>query len=281
MYHVAASGNRIAGMTRAHSALQEKKATVIDDLGAELRSMKRANDELSQQMRENETEIRDLKAANSRLSATLSQMQSKSSMVETLRDENEELSVRVSELEESASLARQANDLATRLAAARRENRELALANTDLNERVRLLGDSDAGLKSLRKQLKESRELASQRDDAIKQFKASVAAFQKQVDRLQRGTEVEPIVARIERALEGFLVDKVRVDLGTAVADRLQAVLNVIYRVKRLVDDQKARIERLMAIAEGQDGSLIQLTGDKILNKSWPIIIRIAEGHCC
>jgi DNA repair exonuclease SbcCD ATPase subunit len=184
-------------------------------------------------------------------------------MVETLRDENEELSVRVSELEESASLARKADDLSNRLAAARRENRELALANADLNERVRLLGDSDAELKSLRKQLKESRELASQRDDAIKQLKASVAAFQKQVDRLQMGTEVEPIVARIERALEGFPVDKVRVDFGTAVADRLQAVLNVIYRVKRLVDDQKARIERLMGIAEGQDGSLIRLTRDK------------------
>jgi chromosome segregation ATPase len=255
--------NRLAGITRAHSALQEKKATVIDDLSAELRSIKRVKEQLDQQVRENETEIRELKTTNSQLSSTLSQLQSNSSVMEALRDENQELSVRISELEESTSLARQTNDLATRLKAAQRDNKQLALANAELSERVQLLGESNAELRSLRKQLKESRELASERDNAIRQLKASVAAFQKQVDRLQKNTEVEPIVARIERVLEGFSVDKLRVDFGAAIGDRLQAVLNVIYRIKSLVDDQKAKIERLMALAESQDGSLIKLTRDR------------------
>jgi hypothetical protein len=100
-------------------------------------------------------------------------------------------------------------------------------------------------------------------DEAIRQLKASVAAFQKQVDRLQKNTDVEPVVARIERVLESFPIDRLRVDFGAPISDRLQAVLNIIYRIKSLVDGRKAKIERLEALAESQDGSLIRLTRDK------------------
>jgi hypothetical protein len=117
----------------------------------------------------------------------------------------------------------------------------------------------------LKRQLKQHdiTELLQQKDEVIKQLKAVRAQQEQSLAALRsRGGQeaLETVILRIERALEGFMVRTVTVGFRASVEQRLQAVLELINRIRQVFDDQKRSVDKLTEMTTTQRGLIMKLT---------------------
>jgi hypothetical protein len=108
----------------------------------------------------------------------------------------------------------------------------------------------------LKRQLKQQNvaELLEQKEEAITQLEALVA--QKELSL----SELEPVIVRIERALEGFIVDTLPAGFDATLVQRLQAILQLINQIRQAFDQQKASVDKLTATTTKQRDAIMQLT---------------------
>jgi len=227
---------------------------------------------LDEKIRQKDAQIQELKIVNKQLSSFGSQLQAKSSIMETLKDENLELSIKLSELQgtqhSETALIRQNEDLATCLKSIQLENRKLSEVNQELNQQIGRLKDSEKEIQSLKKRIQqmESSNLSiiDQKDDMIRQLKATTVTLQEQVNLLQKNNEIEPILVNIERVLIEFPIESLSFHFEINLTNRLQRVLKLIYRIKNLIDDQKRIIDKLNVLTGAQQGLNLKSSRDQI-----------------
>jgi chromosome segregation ATPase len=228
---------------RSQSAILERRGATIDDLNSQIRALRAEKEQLSvrnmkldEQLRASETELRELRATRS-----------------SIAEENAELSMKMSELEDDhresrSTLARQNAELSRTVKTLQQENRKLIQQIDALNGVGSELWVLRREIKQLRKENSDlSTEMdptLSEKDELIRELKARVASNETRIQRLQKWEDVEPVLRRIEIALERFPVEHPIVSTDDPIPDRLEAILNIIYQIRELVDEQKRGSDR-------------------------------------
>jgi hypothetical protein len=132
-------------------------------------------------------------------------------------------------------------------------------------QQIDALNDADAEARVLRREVKQLRKenldlSVSAGDDegaVVRELRARVASYELRIQKLQRWTDFEPIIRRIEIALERFPVE--RPDrLGEDVPDRLEAILNVIFQVRELFDEQRRGGDKRPTFSGSPRGSILR-----------------------
>jgi chromosome segregation ATPase len=255
--------SHLAETAKSQSTLAETKSLIIDDLNRQIKYLRSANEKLVARNTKLDEQLR----ASSGTSGN------ESRVVSELREENEGLALKVSDLEdqqESVDALKEENEqIGSELRTVEKENRHLK------RQVERLQGDiaqQDIKVSSLKRQLRQQdvTELLEQKDEAMKQLRALVAQQERSLTALKsRGgqAELEPVILRIERALEEFMVDTVPASFQGGVAQRLQAILELINQIRQVFDDQKRSIDELTGMTTMQRGLIMKLTREASASK--------------
>jgi chromosome segregation ATPase len=235
---------------RSQSVLFERRGIAIDDLNAQIRALRAENMKLDERLRSSDSELKELRATRS-----------------SIKEENAELSMKMSELEDDhresrSSLARENVELSRTIKTLEQENRKLVQQINALNS----VGSELWGLRREVKQLrKENLDLSTEidpgineKDELIRELKTRVTSTEVKIQRLQKWENVEPILRRIEIALERFPVEHTIVDTDDPIEDRLEAILKIIYEIRELIGEQKRGSDRRVSFTESPRSSILR-----------------------
>jgi chromosome segregation ATPase len=274
--------SEIARMADENRALQERvgesTALIVDDLNAQIRFLRAANEKLTTRNSELEEEMRESRALLDARDHELRDLreraesaESQAVLAESLRGENAELAMTLSELEDGQREKNQG--VGDELNSVKRENRALKRTIRTLSQQI------EADELDFRQRLDALERLPlvlTQKEELIAELKAltdsqnsTIAKLRDTNQRLLESHDFEVTIERIERALGDFNIDTLDGDGMGTLSQRLQAILTLIQRIRTAFNDSLHTIDRMTRVTSSQHSFIMKFSRDTLEKHSF------------